>query len=506
MLNLNARLLQQFCPDATVSCAFMHSAARLIQGTTLHGEFGMGLDAQQTLSATALRSLTQRWRCKRVLRIDEISMVSAELLGRTEQTARVAKQKIFQSWGGLLIDLSGDIQQLPPVWQCSLLVDPRPVCRASAADSETSQTAQALARRGRDIWLQVASVVFLDYSRRCSGDLADVLREMQNDTVLSDASWSALQRRVLSHPNAARVRAQVRAGLFADRSCRAGVLRHDVRAALCQHRELQHAANAGSPLFVSVAADRCTDTGCPRDLTENDYIEMLRVTNLSKTKQLQGFLFLYEGMTVVLEDKLSPKLGLVRGCPCIVSRILFDVREPTIDNAQPGELHVLRYVPEALILQVDAAAWTKERALGPGRFYLPSRRRSWNARLPDSTNSTITIERLQLPVTNDTAATAYGLQGQTLPRGIFSLGHPDSMSRDEMWISLFVLLSRTPSLDDMVFLELPKRACFEGGPPAFLKVELRRLRALEATTLRQLHTDLLHWGFPDAAEIISSIL
>ena len=503
MLNLNAQLIDKFCPRAAVSCAFMNSAARLIKGTTLHAEFGMNLDNQQQLSASALRTLTQRWRSKRVLRIDEISMVSAELLGRTERIARTAKQRLFSPWGGLLVDLSGDIQQLPPVRQSSLLVDPRPTCASSSGQqSDTSRSDGALAEHGRALWLDVTSVIFLDYSRRCSGPLADVLRDMRETNVLSDTSWSALQCRLLSHPNAARARAQVRAGFFSDRSCRAGVLRHDVRVALCQHRELQHAATANSLSQQIVAPTKHV----PETSPTTTITCRAPSSKLMATKQLQGFLFLYVGMTVVLEEKLSPKLGLVRRCPCTVVKILFNAREPSTDDAPPGQLHILRYVPEALILRAPDATWRKHPTLEPACFYLPSRRRSWTAHLPASANASVSMERLQIPVTNDAAATAYNLQGQTLLRSILALGQPDNMSRDELWISLYVLLSRAPSLEDTICLDLPERTCFEGGPPAFLKAEMQRLRALEITTLRQLHTSLLHWGMREAAAAIAPAL
>eukprot|EP00439_Symbiodinium_sp_Y106_P001685 s1510_g1.t1 len=41
ILNLNAQLLERFCPDSAVSCAFMNAAARLVQGTTLHAAFDL---------------------------------------------------------------------------------------------------------------------------------------------------------------------------------------------------------------------------------------------------------------------------------------------------------------------------------------------------------------------------------------------------------------------------------------------------------------------------------
>ena len=98
ILNLNAQLLERFCPDSAVSCAFMNAAARLVQGTTLHAAFDLRLDQQYRPSESALRALTTCWLPKRILRIDEISMVSAELLSQVETAARLAKQNSRPQW------------------------------------------------------------------------------------------------------------------------------------------------------------------------------------------------------------------------------------------------------------------------------------------------------------------------------------------------------------------------------------------------------------------------
>ena len=126
-------------------------------------------------------------------------------------------------------DLSGDIRQLPPVRQTSLLVEPSPAEQAKRSDDGASAQSRAYAAQGRHLWLDISSVIILTYSRRCSGVLSQILSEMEFGT-LSNNSWYSLQKRLLAHPSAKEARQQVRAGDFAGRSCRAGVLRHDVRA------------------------------------------------------------------------------------------------------------------------------------------------------------------------------------------------------------------------------------------------------------------------------------
>ena len=95
-----------------------------------------------------------------------------------------------------------------------------------------------------------------------------------------------------------------------------------------------------------------------------------------------------------------------------------------------------------------------------------------------------------MPVSNTFAFLMYGLQGATLDAILLDLGKPDTMSRDELWMSLFVLLSRVRSLEDLIIYRLPSKHHFEGGPPQFLQNEMRRLESLQLTTITRLDRDL----------------
>ena len=76
--NLCKELVQLFLgPDATRQCAYMHSAARLVQGETLHGALAVPI-GEMTASSKSLGrrkdELLHKWGKKVILFLDESSM------------------------------------------------------------------------------------------------------------------------------------------------------------------------------------------------------------------------------------------------------------------------------------------------------------------------------------------------------------------------------------------------------------------------------------------------
>jgi ATP-dependent DNA helicase PIF1 len=94
-------------------------AALLINGSTVHSAFGIGLgtgtveDLVARVSSNAF--LVKRWRQTKVVVIDEMSMVSAELLAKLDHIGRVIRRNLKQPFGGMQVVASGDMFQLPPV-------------------------------------------------------------------------------------------------------------------------------------------------------------------------------------------------------------------------------------------------------------------------------------------------------------------------------------------------------------------------------------------------------
>ncbi len=93
-------------------------AATHMQGMTIHSWSGIGI--KQALPETELKrmqnnpALVQRYKRTDVLIIDEVSMISAELLDLIDKAARYLRENDWP-FGGMQVILCGDFFQLPPV-------------------------------------------------------------------------------------------------------------------------------------------------------------------------------------------------------------------------------------------------------------------------------------------------------------------------------------------------------------------------------------------------------
>lgn len=94
------------------------AAAVLIGGRTFHSFFGLGIlegGAQRTLErALGDRRIKARLRRIEGFVLDEVSMISGEVLAVAEQIARSVRDS-SAPWGGLKVVVVGDFAQLPPV-------------------------------------------------------------------------------------------------------------------------------------------------------------------------------------------------------------------------------------------------------------------------------------------------------------------------------------------------------------------------------------------------------
>ncbi|CAE8654839.1 unnamed protein product [Polarella glacialis] len=434
-----------------------------------------------------------------VMRMHDRYREPVYVAGQMRNTEWQVKNNPELEWGGLSLEAAGDFMQLPPVKAASLAADPVQPKDMDLTARTAWESDHEEAISGRKLWKNIDRCILLDYSHRCAGALCTLLYEMTKHGKLSQDSWAALQNRVLTHPSAQETRQAYRQAPFACQDCPVGVLRHSVRASFTYERAVGFARASEQRLLVAVASDRCTGQSANFQLQSAVYKDLASVHNLSTTAHLPNCLFLWRGVRLTLEEKMCVELGVVRGCAAVVLDILPDEREPLYDQGAHLEPFLFRYVPEALIMEVPGATWLKEPELGPGRFYLGRAKRNWKYNVSitmachfldaATTKKPVTINRVQLPVTNMFALTVYALQGQTLPAIIVDVARPPGMSRDEHWISLLVLLSRVRQIEDVVILRLPEKKCFEGGPPEFLTSEYARL-CLEQETLLMLDKQL----------------
>lgn len=105
-------------PERVAITASTGLAACNIGGMTLHSFAGIGLGKEDvnTLVKKIRRNpkAKNRWLKTKVLIIDEISMVDAELFDKLSQIGRIIRNN-GRPWGGIQLVITGDFFQLPPV-------------------------------------------------------------------------------------------------------------------------------------------------------------------------------------------------------------------------------------------------------------------------------------------------------------------------------------------------------------------------------------------------------
>jgi hypothetical protein len=490
----------------------------LVNGQTFNSSLGVPIEpinAKTKSLGKRRKELENKWRSKLLLSIDEISMISADLFARGSFRAKQIRKREDAIWGGLSLQASGDFQQMTPVKATSLAAKLQPPSDLSEEQQQQWSLSNAEALEGRSAWLKMDNVILLDYSHRCGGPLNDFLQEMMQGEI-TDAGWRAINTRCLRSSTAVEAKRQVNAPPFTTEACTVGVMRHSIRALKTYDRAKFFSVQAGHRLLISHASDRCVGQSACFELTTHCYKKFAAVNNLTATKHLAGVLFLWRGLEVLLEEKMCVELGIVRGARAIIDDIVTDVNEPPFQDDASLEPHVLRFVPQCLILRIPGTTWVKERALGPGRFTLSRTKRPWryNLKPGDDTQALVdsaqrrylSVARVQLPISNCFALTMYGLQGATLEAILLDLAKPNKMGRDELWMSLFVLLSRVPSFDDLIIYRLPARDAFNGGPPPFLQEEMQRLASLQQSTVSHLDKELQHLQCEELRTLVSQPL
>lgn len=104
-------------------------SANIINGTTIHSHFGLGLgrSSYDVLYKSILfnKRILNRWTSANVLVIDEVSMLSISLFEKIEKLAR-SLRKCDQPFGGIQIILVADFLQLPPV-ECGDFIFESPI-------------------------------------------------------------------------------------------------------------------------------------------------------------------------------------------------------------------------------------------------------------------------------------------------------------------------------------------------------------------------------------------
>lgn len=109
----------RFAVTALTGCAALLLSSPHVKAKTLHSWAGIGLarEAPHELAEAVKRNkgATRRWLDTQLLIVDEVSMMTPELLEKLDLVARRIRRRPDQRFGGLQLVLAGDFCQLPPV-------------------------------------------------------------------------------------------------------------------------------------------------------------------------------------------------------------------------------------------------------------------------------------------------------------------------------------------------------------------------------------------------------
>ena len=154
------------------------------------------------LTSNVLKKHRERWRTAAALFIDEIPMLSPEQLHQTNVRVQQATRQAQRLFGGLLIVMSGDFLQLPPLERGSLAKRPTATSSHDGEDTETAQqpgpdpgAQTGEASQGFLLWHVLTRVVSLAIHIQAPGLLGRLQAEMRSGSI-SGEMWRLYMSRI----------------------------------------------------------------------------------------------------------------------------------------------------------------------------------------------------------------------------------------------------------------------------------------------------------------------
>jgi hypothetical protein len=500
--------------DTVQKLAPSNAAARLLAGDTLHAlcklPFGnTNLRMKQgRLAKTALRQHQKQWAKAIQVFLDEVSMVSADQFLQCDVRLRQAKFKPQAKFGGLAMNICGDFLQLPPVDKTGTRKSlAKPVDAVgdiemeedlptemqnettSIAKQKRKEQAALEGRQGFELWRSIRRVVNLCVNVRAPGVLGRLQAEMRAGKI-SDDMWQVYTSRIMV-PDDARLKDVSSA--FCMHPITFIVHRHRLRVMRSLQTAREDARKLQTPLYLVQARDDPVRIGDAAKLSPAVREDLLRRVNPEQTKSLPSFLPLYVGMRLILASKDCVRIGIVKGCPCVVESIVLASDEMVPYTLVAGEPHSLTFMPVSLLLRAEKADWVLPRGDLPsslpknidrrGLFQL---RPTYDYLSAQVGSEYVKVRRTTFKVMPADTITVYNAQGGTFPVVVADMERPRNLPAPQHWLACYVMLSRATDLNGFLVLRAATRKELESRPPQYLLDEIQRLLDLEAQSLPEL--------------------
>lgn len=461
---------------ANINGITIHSACGFSKDTAPRGGRGADVDGFAAPSSAGLRidgRSTAEWQEKRLLIIDEVSMLGARTLYIVNEQLRKLRG-CAQDFGGIPIVLfCGDFHQFRPVQERSILLP----STAIPWDEEKSFKAEQRYQhdRAHALWSKFTTVVMLHEQVRAAGDprlqlvLERIRQGVQDHSDVDFLNSTCYQegRRI-----------PWESGITVVTPLNRNRWNLNVEATLAFQRQWQ------APLRIFISEHKWKD-GQP---TEEEALMMLSHGDDSAIPVPAVFMFV-PGMRVVVNKNTHQGLKLVNGASYAALDII-------LDKAHPGHRinaeTVLHFGPPAGI--VVASETTRDFGfvgMPPGTILLTpistkiecQRKRPWQKS---------NVSRRGLPCAAAFACTDYKVQSKTLDRVALELRGTRTTNVDGEAVptqcdpySLYVQLSRCRSLDGIMLLSKARERDFVGNKvPENMVAAEERLEQLSEVTIR----------------------
>lgn len=434
--------------NAYITCASTGKAAIAIEGTTVHTALRISLSRLLPLS----NEIAQLYRCLfkfvKVLIIDEISMVSAELLSQIDARLKQITGNFQSNFGGLDIVLIGDLRQLPPV-------------RATPIYKSHKQRMV-----GPTLWRDLKFYELTEVMRQTNVMFSSILTKIGNGDILNDDEIAIIQSRFVTKEEA-----QLR--------CPHGIRLFLTNNAVNEYNN--YILHQSDNRIISTATDAFI--GCASPEQQANFTQKLHKMSVIDTGSLPYQIIFVINKFYIITTNIDVVDGLANGA---VGKLVH------IEQNEQNEitriwLEFANSPKTGEKLRKKAAAFMVLNNVP--RNAVPISRRT--ATIPLNNNKTIVAKRSHFPLISACAMTIHKSQGGTFDEIVYE--YDKSHCRQLLYVALTRVTSLqglyivTKNNNDFTFYHGRK----SDGSMKSLQDEFRRLSLNSLATIDQLMSEFL---------------
>ena len=339
--------------------------------------------------------LQDEWQLVKVLWIDEVSLLSQQLICEIDHALHYATERHDEWFGGICVIFAGDFCQYPPIGGTPLYT---PIPHANSCHRD--DVPHCL---GRLAWKSINAVVSLTEQECMKGD-AEYSQAVNNlhthQCTIEDVDlFNSCVIKSIQYPNGIDMNTVDKTGSTAIVST--NLLRESINA----HKAHANCTGPSSPRLITCAAHDNILCG-PSGHDTITYLLNMNMLKLTSEGALPGFVPLYVGMPVILHHKnISTELRVTNASQGIVRQIN---TEQTI--------HGFTFA-KSVIVEFPMSKATFQQ-LPP--HYFPITPMSWTFAMKLN-GELICVNRQQVPIQPAFAVTGHFVEGKNLPNVLADL-------------------------------------------------------------------------------------